>query len=100
MSDTQATSPFVLVRLGSHDWLVQDHRYDVHDHQHAFAAVHHGEDDFIEVVWIHQTPLPQIYATVEDVLSDLERWWRRHEGAARKPIPIPHLRPLGAQSPA
>jgi len=86
--------PFALVRLSAEDWLIHDTRYDDDDFRRTVGAAHRGADDIVEVVWVQRIPLPTLYATTDDTIAELNRWWRIHDSAPSKPTPIPHLPPL------
>lgn len=91
MADTTSTRRFAVQRIDHRTWLIKD----IHDPvyaAHPLGRITMTEDDQIEVTWDAPVPLPVLYATLEDVLEDLEAWARRPRGAT-KPIPIPHYPP-------
>lgn len=94
MSDTPERSPFATAQVSAEDWVIHDQRYAESDARRVVAAVHQGEDDLLEVVWLTYTPLPTSYMFIDDVIDDLVRWWREENRVARKPNPIPHLPPV------
>jgi len=91
MTDTTSTRQYALQRVGRRRWLVKDVRHP----QSAAPPLGRAtltEDDQVEVSWDASVPLPVLYATLEDVLENLEEWAHRPRGAT-KPIPIPHFPP-------
>jgi hypothetical protein len=83
---------FVLHRLTSSEWVINDLRYPSNDPRHVVACVYELADTEVEVTWLRDLPLAIRYGTAVEVLQEVERmqWPSR----ATRPIAIAHRPPL------
>ncbi len=64
---------YVMNRLTSSEWLINDLRYPANDTRHVVACVYELEETEVEVTWLRELPLASRYGSVFDVLADVER---------------------------
>ena len=83
---------YVMNRLTSSEWIINDLRYPSNDPRHVVACVYDVEETEVEVTWLRQLPLAIRYGSAFDALADLERL--HHSVRSSRPISIPSRRPL------
>ena len=67
---------YVMNRLTSSEWVVNDRRYPPNDTRHVVACVYEVAETEVEVNWLRELPLASRYASVFEVLEDIERLHR------------------------
>lgn len=75
---------YVLNRLTSSEWVINDLRYPPNDTRHLVACVYEVAETEVEVNWLRELPLALRYASAFEVLEDLDRLHR----SARSTGPI------------
>ena len=83
---------FVLHRITSSEWVINDLRYPENDPRHVVACVYELAETEVEVTWLRELPLALRYGSAFEVLEEVERM--QHTGRATRPISIPHRPPL------
>lgn len=83
---------YVLRRITSSEWVINDLRFGPDDTRHVVACVYELDPTEVEVVWLRDLPLAIRYTTPFEVLEEVERL----QGVSRatRPVAIPHLPPL------
>jgi hypothetical protein len=85
---------FILNRITSSEWVINDLRYPSDDPRHVVACVYEFAETEVEVTWLRDLPLATRYGTAFEVLEDVERM--RDSSRAARPMFIPHRPPLMA----
>lgn len=85
MSDVPDTR-YVMNRLTTSEWVINDLRYPPNDTRHVVACVYEVADTEVEVTWLRQLPLASRYGSVFEVLEDVERL--HSPVRSTRPIPI------------
>lgn len=67
---------YVMNRLTSSEWVINDLRYPPNDTRHVVACVYEVEETEVEVNWLRDLPLAIRYASAAEVLEDIERLHR------------------------
>jgi len=83
---------FVMRRITSSEWVINDLRFAPDDTRHVVACVYELTPTEVDVVWLRDLPLRGTYTTAFEVLEDLERM--QAPSRATKPVQIRHLPPL------
>lgn len=83
---------YVLRRITSSEWVINDLRFGSDDPRHVVACVYELDQTEVEVVWLRDLPLANRYTNPFEVLEEVERM----QGVSRatRPVAIPHLPPL------
>ncbi len=84
---------YVLRRVTSSEWVINDRRYETDDPRHVVACVH-DVDGEVEVVRLRDLPLETRYPSASDVLEAVAR--AKDPSRATRPIVIPSHPPLFA----
>lgn len=83
---------YVLHRITSSEWVINDLKYPSNDPRHVVACVYEVAETEVEVTWLRELPLAIRYGDVFEVLEDVERM--HGSSRATRPISIPHRPPL------
>lgn len=83
---------YVLNRITSSEWVINDLKYASNDPRHVVACVYEMAATEVEVTWLRDLPLAIRYSSAFEVLEEIERL--HDAGRSTRPIAIPHLPPL------
>lgn len=83
---------YVMNRLTSSKWVVNDLRYPSNDTRHLVACVYEVAETEVEVNWLRELPLASRYASAFEVLEDIER--RHRSLRSTGPIAVAPTPPL------
>lgn len=83
---------YVLNRLTSSEWVINDLRYPPNDTRHLVACVYEVAETEVEVNWLRELPLALRYASAFEVLEDIERL--HHAVRSTGPLSVTSAPPL------